>query len=123
MALYITHFSSYLDLVGNIESIVVTPIREDDTVQGSSKPVGRRCRAPGPRIVEVGRGVLDPGITSQNNKPGEDNEEEGTNLDNPNGVGEPICVLRVEHQGCQRQHSYFKNQSAGLTQGSKSVAC
>lgn len=99
-ALYIIHSNPYLDLVGNIEGIVVTPIREDDTVQGSSQPIGRGCSTTRPRIVEVGLGVLDPGIASQDNEPSEDNEDKRTDLDDPNGIREPICVLGVEYQDC-----------------------
>jgi len=91
---------TYLDLVGNVEGVIITSIGEDDTVQSSCKSVCGSCGAARPHILEVDLGILNLGITPQNNKTGHYNEEQGANLYNPNSIREPISIFRVENQSC-----------------------
>lgn len=37
-------------------------------------------------------------MTAEDNEAGDDDEQQCTNLDDTDAVGEPVCVLCVEHQ-------------------------
>ena len=37
-------------------------------------------------------------MSAEDNEAGNDDEQEGANLDDTNAVREPVCILGVEHQ-------------------------
>jgi hypothetical protein len=48
--------------------------------------------------LKIRRWVLDPGLSSQDNKAGDDNKENGANFDNPDRIREPVGIFCIENQ-------------------------
>ena len=76
----------YLDLVHNIERIVIPAIREDNTIQRDRHTICRGSRASRPSILEIRFGALDGSCSAQHREAGDDNEEQGADLDDADSV-------------------------------------
>ncbi len=86
-----------LNLVCNVKGIVVTSVREDDSVQGIGQTVHRGVFSPLKWVPEVRFGIFDFCTASQNHKTGNDDEEEKSDFDGTDCVGQIIREFCMEY--------------------------
>ncbi len=86
-----------LDFVCNVEGVVVTPVREDNSIQGVGQAVCRGVFSTLKRVPEVCFRVFDFCMTTQNHETGNDDEDEKSGFDDADGVGQVIGELCMKY--------------------------